>query len=140
MIITIDEKYFPAFARCGKASPVLYHLLMHCQNLMWKGRYHANIAQNILGWQTSSSSGFAFLFANQAIIATSMNGFTKLVRTSPMKNSRNLTSEKGENKAFTVPVIIGNLITLWKYGKGSKNMIKNKTIRMYAKKWGSGST
>ena len=70
--------------------------------------------------------------SHHAMIATSMNGLTKLVMTSATKNSRNLTSENGENQQLNIATIVGNLITLWKMAIGMKHTKKKVQSKMIA--------
>lgn len=79
--------------------------------------------------QTSSSP---WQLAQHAISAISLNGFTRLVITSAMKNSKNLTSEKGEYSQWKIAMIVGNLMKLWKMSIGMKKITKNTQHRMVA--------
>jgi len=75
--------------------------------------YHAIIAQNIFGCHSPTDSTLLLLCLNQqTIMVTSIKGFVKLVSTSPIKNSMNLTSEKGEKQQLIVAAIIGKRIKL----------------------------
>ena len=62
-----------------------------------------------------------------------MNGFVKLVSTSPIKNSMNLTSENGENQQLKAAAIIGNRIPLLNIFIGLKKMQNNIPSNRYAK-------